>query len=59
MSPRPGTVKGVFAVPFDRPRPLALKRDPRFLEIEDAIWQMVEDQAQRLGIGASEGTGAD
>src|SRR5687767_2247230 len=51
MSPRPGRVKGVFAVPFERPRPLALKRDPRFLEIEDAIWQMVEDQPQRLGIG--------
>jgi NitT/TauT family transport system ATP-binding protein len=59
MGPRPGTVKGVFAVPFDRPRPLALKRDPRFLEIEDAIWQMVEDQPQRLGIGAAEDTGTD
>ena len=57
MSPRPGRIKGVFAVPFDRPRPLALKRDPRFLEIEDAIWQMVEDQPQRLGIGAPEETG--
>ena len=50
MSPRPGRVKGVFTVPFDRPRSLRLKRDPRFLEIEDAIWQMVEDQPQRLGI---------
>jgi len=51
MGPRPGTIKGVFAVPFDRPRPLTLKRDARFLAIEDAIWQMVEDQPQRLGIG--------
>ena len=51
MSPRPGQVKGVFKVPFDRPRALGLKRDPRFLEIEDEIWRMVEDQPQRLGIG--------
>src|SRR5881227_1964099 len=32
MSPRPGRIKDVFNVPFDRPRTLALKRDPRFLE---------------------------
>jgi NitT/TauT family transport system ATP-binding protein len=50
MSPRPGHVKGVFTVPFERPRPLGLKRDPRFLEIEDEIWRMVEEQPQRLGI---------
>jgi NitT/TauT family transport system ATP-binding protein len=55
MSPRPGRIKGVFDVPFSRPRPLALKRDPRFLEIEDAIWQLVEEQPQRLGIGTTEG----
>jgi NitT/TauT family transport system ATP-binding protein len=45
MSPRPGRVKGVFTVPFERPRTLALKREPRFLEIEDAIWRLVEDHA--------------
>jgi NitT/TauT family transport system ATP-binding protein len=45
MSPRPGRVKGVFTVPFDRPRSLGLKRDARFLEIEDEIWRMVEDHA--------------
>jgi NitT/TauT family transport system ATP-binding protein len=44
MSPRPGRVKGVFDVPFERPRPLSLKRDPRFLQVEDAIWQLVEDE---------------
>ena len=51
MSPRPGRVKGAFVVPFERPRTLAIKRETRFLAIEDAIWQMVEDQPQRLGIG--------
>ena len=50
MSPRPGRVKGVFPIPFERPRTLSLKRDPRFLEIEDAIWQMVEEQPEQLGI---------
>ena len=45
MSARPGRVKGVFDIPFERPRTLALKRDPRFLEIEDAIWQLVEENA--------------
>jgi NitT/TauT family transport system ATP-binding protein len=54
LSPRPGHVKGVFQVPFDRPRTLGLKRDPRFLEIEDAIWRMVEDQPQRLGISGAD-----
>ena len=51
MSPRPGTVKGVFSIPFDRPRPLNVKRDPKFLAIEDAIWQMVEEKPERLGMG--------
>ena len=50
MSARPGRVKGIFKVPFDRPRPLAVKRDPRFLEIEDAIWHMVEEHPDRLGM---------
>ena len=51
MSPRPGTIKGVFEIPFERPRSLSLKRDQRFLNIEDQIWQMVEDKPDRLGMG--------
>ena len=39
---RPGRVKAVFEVPFERPRPLALKREPRFLELEDPIWRLLE-----------------
>ena len=46
MSGRPGHVKEVFAVPFERPRALSLKRDPRFLQIEDAIWQLVEEKIE-------------
>ena len=44
LSPRPGRLKDVFSIPFARPRTLSLKRDPRFLEIEDAIWQLVEEK---------------
>ena len=50
MSARPGPVKGVFEIPFERPRPLRVKRDSRFLEIEDAIWQLVEEKPERIGM---------
>ena len=50
LSSRPGRVKGEFTVPFDRPRTLDLKRSPRFLQIEDAIWKMVEETPEQLGM---------
>jgi len=50
MSGRPGTVKGVLDIPYERPRSLSVKRDARFLEIEDTIWQMVEEKPERLGM---------
>jgi NitT/TauT family transport system ATP-binding protein len=50
MSARPGRVKGVFAIPFERPRSLKLKRDPRFLQLEDAIWELVEEKPERIGM---------
>jgi NitT/TauT family transport system ATP-binding protein len=56
MSARPGTVKGVFEIPFERPRTLSVKREPRFLEIEDAIWKLIEEEAGNLGMaGDAEG----
>jgi NitT/TauT family transport system ATP-binding protein len=50
MSARPGRVKDVFRIPFGRPRTLHLKREPQFLEIEDAIWQLVEEKPERIGM---------
>jgi NitT/TauT family transport system ATP-binding protein len=50
MSARPGRVKGTFDVPFSRPRGLDLKRDPQFLELEDAIWKLIEEEAGSLGM---------
>ena len=52
MSARPGRIKGVFQVPFKRPRPLSVKRDPQFLQIEDGIWQLVEETAAAAAAGA-------
>jgi NitT/TauT family transport system ATP-binding protein len=51
MSPRPGRIKEIFRVPFGRPRDLSLKRDPAFLEIEDAIWRLVEEKLEPLNMG--------
>jgi NitT/TauT family transport system ATP-binding protein len=45
MSARPGRLKEVFEVAFERPRSLRLKRDPKFLQIEDAIWQLIEEES--------------
>jgi NitT/TauT family transport system ATP-binding protein len=53
MSARPGRVKGVFRIPFARPRGLQLKRDPKFLELEDAIWKLIEEEAESISRGAS------
>src|SRR4029434_9292169 len=50
MSARPGRGKGMFNVPFGRPRGLELKRDPKFLELEDAIWKLIEEEGTKLGM---------
>jgi hypothetical protein len=48
-------VKGIVQVPFARPRALAVKRDPKFLEIEETIWQMVEESPERIGMKKAAG----
>jgi NitT/TauT family transport system ATP-binding protein len=54
MSARPGRLKGVFKIPFGRPRTLSLKRDPQFLEIEDSIWQLIEEESHSLNMVLAE-----
>jgi NitT/TauT family transport system ATP-binding protein len=61
MSARPGRVKRTFSVPFQRPRGLGLKRDPKFLELEDSIWKLIEEEAESIsrgGSGVENGNGA-
>ena len=55
MSARPGRIKGIVQVPFERPRALGLKRDPRFLKIEETIWQMVDESPERIGMTKAAG----
>src|SRR5436190_7297942 len=54
MSARPGRLKAIFDVPFARPRNLSLKREPRFLELEDSVWKLIEEESEHLGMVASE-----
>ena len=53
LSARPGRVKDVFRVPFGRPRNLSLKRESRFLELEDSVWKLIEEESDRLGMVAA------
>jgi NitT/TauT family transport system ATP-binding protein len=53
MSARPGRVKDVFGIPFERPRDLSLKREKRFLELEDRVWKLIEEESDRLGMVAA------
>jgi NitT/TauT family transport system ATP-binding protein len=48
MGTRPGRIKGEFRVAFERPRSLAVKRDPEFLRLGDAIASLIEEEAQRV-----------
>jgi NitT/TauT family transport system ATP-binding protein len=47
---RPGRVQGEFTIELPRPRPLKIKRDPRFLQYEDAIWEIIEAEVRKSGI---------
>jgi NitT/TauT family transport system ATP-binding protein len=47
FSARPGRVREIVEVSVPRPRELALKRTPRFLELEDHIWKLIETDVRR------------
>lgn len=48
MSARPGRIRDDIAIPFGRPRDLALKRTPDFNQYVDRIWHLIEDQIAGL-----------
>ena len=58
MGTRPGRIKREFAVPFARPRTLALKRDPAFLRLSDEVWALIEEESGRVGSDAAALTAA-
>jgi len=43
---RPGRVKDTVAIPLERPRALRIKREPRFHEIEDYVWNLIQEEAR-------------
>ncbi len=47
LSARPGRVKSVLPVEFPRPRELRVKRTPAFLELEDHVWGLIEEEVRR------------
>jgi len=44
---RPGRVKDVLKVDIPRPRPLSVKRDKRFLDYEDSLWNQIEEEVKK------------
>jgi NitT/TauT family transport system ATP-binding protein len=46
MTSRPGQIKAILDVDIPRPRDLGVKRTPRFLELVDAIWKMIEEEVK-------------
>jgi NitT/TauT family transport system ATP-binding protein len=46
MTARPGRIKAVIDVDIPRPRDLQVKRTPRFLELIDEIWAMIEEEVK-------------
>ncbi|HEY1295131.1 MAG TPA: ABC transporter ATP-binding protein [Chloroflexota bacterium] len=46
FSKRPGRVKACVEVSLPRPRELSIKREARFLEYEDAIWNHIEEEVR-------------
>lgn len=46
LGSHPGRVLDIVNVPFDRPRSLELKHNPKFHEVTDIIWRLIKDEVQ-------------
>jgi NitT/TauT family transport system ATP-binding protein len=46
LTARPGRVKSVLDVDMPRPRELSVKRTPRFLDVVDEIWRLIEEEVK-------------
>jgi NitT/TauT family transport system ATP-binding protein len=47
MTARPGRIREVITIDLPRPRDLTIKRDPRFVQYVDLIWNMIEEEGRR------------
>src|SRR5689334_16029788 len=47
---RPGRVKKMIPIDLPRPRDLSIKRDPKFLEYEDQLWNLIEEEVKKTMI---------
>ncbi|HWW48606.1 MAG TPA: ABC transporter ATP-binding protein [Xanthobacteraceae bacterium] len=48
MAARPGTVKSVLDIPFERPRDsVALRADPRYSELYSRIWAQLQEEVMK------------
>jgi NitT/TauT family transport system ATP-binding protein len=43
---RPGRVKTIIPIPFQRPRALAIKRTPEFVSYVDRVWKLIEEEVR-------------
>ena len=44
---RPGKVKETIKIDIQRPRPLSTKREKKFLEYEDHLWTLIEEEVKK------------
>jgi NitT/TauT family transport system ATP-binding protein len=44
---RPGRVKEMIKIDLPRPRKLSIKRDAKFLEYEDKLWNLIEEEVKK------------
>ena len=49
FSHRPGNIRSEFAVPLERPRRMEMRSDPRFLELENIVWKLIEEEVNASG----------
>lgn len=46
MTRRPGRIKTVIDVPFERPRDASVRRDPRYQELCDSMWDLIQEEVK-------------
>jgi len=50
FSARPARIKEVIAVDLPSTRTLAMKHQPRFVELEQHLWRLIEEEGAQTGM---------